>query len=310
MLPARLVLGSLFIVVLVGLCWLDFHAPRPGLYLLPLAIVLGILAAGELLEMFRKRGHEPPAMVIYVGTLLTVLAAGMPVFAPDLAGRASLHGLGWLAIGLAFALLIAIISELGRFNATGTATTNLALTSLAVLYVGVLIGFLVQLRLLSGPPWGTEGRWGMVALLSLIATVKMSDIGQYTVGRLVGRHKLAPSISPGKTWEGAAGGILFAIVAACLVFRLGTNRMVSTTEAATSNSPLAADVVSSMIFAVVVAAAGMIGDLAESMLKRDAGIKDSSHWMPGFGGVLDLVDSLLVAAPVAYLFWALRWVGP
>jgi phosphatidate cytidylyltransferase len=61
---------------------------------------------------------------------------------------------------------------------------------------------------------------------------------------------------------------------------------------------------------VAVAVAGMVGDLAESMLKRDAGVKDSSTWMPGFGGVLDLLDSLLGAAPVAYLFWALRWVGP
>jgi phosphatidate cytidylyltransferase len=68
--------------------------------------------------------------------------------------------------------------------------------------------------------------------------------------------------------------------------------------------------ISITIFAVAVAAAGMIGDLAESMLKRDAAVKDSSTWMPGFGGVLDLLDSLLGAAPVAYLFWALRIVGP
>ena len=70
------------------------------------------------------------------------------------------------------------------------------------------MGFMVQLRLLSGPPWGSDGRWGMLALVSLIATVKMSDTGQYTVGRLFGRHKLAPAVSPGKTWEGAVGGIV------------------------------------------------------------------------------------------------------
>jgi phosphatidate cytidylyltransferase len=122
----------------------------------------------------------------------------------------------------------------------------------------------------------------------------MSDTGQYFVGRKFGRHKLAPRISPGKTWEGVAGGAAFAIATACLVFHLSGR---STGFFAT------------IFYALSLAAAGIVGDLSESMIKRDAGLKDSSTWMPGFGGVLDMLDSLLVAGPVAYLFWALGWVG-
>jgi phosphatidate cytidylyltransferase len=133
----------------------------------------------------------------------------------------------------------------------------------------------------------------MVALASLIATVKMSDTGQYFVGRAFGRHKLAPRVSPGKTWEGVLGGVLFAVIGAGLAFWF-SGRF---------------DLVGVICYAFALAPAGIIGDLAESLLKRDVGVKDSSTWMPGFGGVLDMLDSLLVAAPVAYLFWALGWVG-
>jgi phosphatidate cytidylyltransferase len=138
----------------------------------------------------------------------------------------------------------------------------------------------------------------MLALVSLIATVKMSDTGQYWMGRMFGRHKLAPAVSPGKTWEGALGGVLFAIGTAWLIFTWGDLALT------------VGDAIAITSFAAAVAVAGIVGDLAESMLKRDAGVKDSSTWMPGFGGVLDLLDSLLGAAPVAYLFWALRMVGP
>jgi phosphatidate cytidylyltransferase len=303
MLVARFLLGTLFIAALFGLCWVDYQALRPGVVLLPLASLLSLLGAGELLAMFRQHGHRPQTLVDYSGVLITVLAAGMPVLVPSQFGGISVGSLGWLMIGLTTAFLLATVAELRRFEASRAATTNLALTTLTILYVGGLMGFLVQLRLLSGPPWGSNGRWGMLALVSLIATVKLSDIGQYTIGRLIGRHKLAPAVSPGKTWEGAAGGVVFAILAAWVVFHWGVRWIVGGSGVTTRPIAIVA-------FAVAVAAAGMVGDLAESMLKRDAGVKDSSTWMPGFGGVLDLLDSLLGAAPVAYLFWALHWVGP
>jgi phosphatidate cytidylyltransferase len=281
----RLTLGTLFIVALVGLCWLDARAAQPGIVLLPLAILLSLAAAGELLAMFRKVGHDPLAWVVYAGTLVVVLAAVLPVIFPASTISANTGPPGSLAIALAGALLLALVGEMFRFNESGIATVNVALAFFAIAYAGGLFGFLELIR-----------SQGMLAFISLIAIVKMSDIGQYTVGRLFGKHKLAPRISPSKTWEGVAGGILFAWLAAWITFRF--------THSSADNSLLVL-----FTYATALTVTGILGDLAESMLKRDAGVKDSSTWLPGFGGVLDLLDSLLGAAPVAYLFWAMHWTG-
>jgi phosphatidate cytidylyltransferase len=287
----RLIFGTLFVAALAVLCWLDVRAERPGIFLLPLAIAISLTGAGELLAMFRQRHRDlqslPLPWVVFGGVLVTVLAAGAPAFVPVVWHTGAVGQLGWLAIGLAAALLVACVAEIVRYDSPGQATSNLALAALAIIYVGGLMGFLIQLRLLG------DSR-GMLALASLIATVKMSDTGQYFVGRKFGRRKLAPRVSPGKTWEGVAGGALFAIVGAALVF---------------SSAGASLHFVAVVVYPLALAAAGIVGDLTESLLKRDAGVKDSSAWLPGFGGVLDLLDSLFGAAPVGYVFWALGWVG-
>ena len=299
MLQWRLLLGTVLVAGLVGLCWLDGRAARPGIVLLPLAILAALLAAGELLAMFRKCGHDPLAWVVYGGTFITVLAAAVPGLWPGVAAGTAVQGVGWVAIGLTISVLVALVGELRRYDGSGRATTNLSLAVFAIVYVGGLVGFLVQSRLFGGG----DGHRGMFALVSLIAIVKMSDVGQYTAGRLLGKHKLAPTVSPGKTWEGVAGGVVFAFVAAWLMIMYAAPAMLGGGQPA--NIPIG----SLAFFSVSLVAAGIVGDLAESLLKRDAGVKDSSAWMPGFGGVLDLLDSLMGAAPVAYLFWALGWVG-
>jgi phosphatidate cytidylyltransferase len=271
----------------VALCWLDFRSTRPGLLLLPLAVGASLAGAGEMLGMFRRldRNTAPAAWIVYAGVLLVVLVAGLPIIVWDWRSE-PIGELGWLAIGLAMGLVLAFAEELRRFKSAGLATARLSKAIFAITYVGGLVGFLVQLRLL-------PGRSGAIALASLIVTVKMSDTGQYFVGRAFGRHKLAPRVSPGKTWEGAAGGLVFAIVGAWSTFIVAGHRMT---------------VSAIVMYAVSLAVAGLLGDLAESLLKRDAGVKDSSTWLPGFGGVLDILDSLLLAAPVAYCIWALGWI--
>jgi phosphatidate cytidylyltransferase len=299
MLRWRLILSVAFIAGLVGLCWLDWHAARPGIVLLPLAIVAAFLAAGELLAMFRKRGHEPLSWVVYGGTLATVVAAAVPGLWPAVVAGTPVRGIGWVAVGLAVSILLAFVGELRRYDGSGRATANLALAVFAIIYAGGLVGFLVQLRLFGGG----DGHLGMFALASLIAIVKTSDIGQYTAGRLLGKHKLAPTVSPGKTWEGVAGGVVFAFVAAWLMMTYAAPAMLGGGQPANISTGRLA------LYSVALVVAGIVGDLAESLLKRDAGVKDSSSWMPGFGGVLDLLDSLMGSAPVAYLFWTLGWVG-
>lgn len=178
-----------------------------------------------------------------------------------------------------------------RYQKPGGVTERIAMAVLAQAYVGVLLTFVIQLRFLHA------GAWGIPALASLIIVVKMGDIGAYTVGRLVGRHKMAPVLSPGKTYEGAVGGIVFACAGAWLALECLLPAIVP------QGSRPQWIAGGWLWFGVLVGLAGMLGDLAESLLKRDLGCKDSSPWMPGFGGVLDILDSILLAAPVAYGCW-------
>jgi phosphatidate cytidylyltransferase len=289
----RLILGVTFVAGLLGLCWLDAYALRPGAWLGALAIAAVCLCAGELLAMMRARGLALSAKVFYAAAILPVAFSCVPVLFPNIMWNLTLGAYGWLTLGVLAGLAMAFVGEMPRFDGQGNSLTNIAVTAFAALYLGGCIGSMVQLRIVRAPA-KVDGWDGLLPLLLLIATVKLSDIGQYTVGRTIGRTKLAPRISPGKTWEGAVGGIALA----CLVVSLGVGmRRFGWANLSWSSFGVM------MAFTASVAVAGLIGDLSESMLKRAAGFKDSSTWMPGFGGVLDLVDSLLLSAPVAYLWF-------
>jgi len=180
---------------------------------------------------------------------------------------------------------VAVLSTLAAFAyqawryGTKGVIVNCSATLFCVLYIGLLGGFVPAVRIDFGPG----------ALLMFVFTVKSCDIGAYTAGRLWGRHKFSPTISPGKTWEGLLGGIVLATITAVLFAALSGIMQVHL----------------GFVFGVVFAVLGQLGDLAESMLKRDAQQKDSAQYVPGYGGVLDVMDSLLATAPVAYLFFAL-----
>lgn len=279
MLRWRILLGTLIVAALVGLCWLDHLASMPGAWLFPVVILATVLADQEMLRLMRAAGSRPLAWPVYCGSLLVVVSNWAPaVCSPSLA--------------LALAVLLALLGEMCRYKKPGGVTVNLASAVFGIVYVGVMLGFVVQLRL----------RWGIGALASLLIVVKLSDIGAYTVGRLVGRHKMAPVLSPGKTIEGAIGALAFGCAGSWATFHWLVPLLGSDTSSSVRGGWV--------VFGLMVAAAGILGDLAESMLKRDAGLKDSSSWMPGFGGVLDLLDSVLLAAPVALAFWSLGLVGP
>ena len=288
MLVWRLALGTLFVAALVGLCAWDARLGAPGLVLFPVAVGLAVLAASELIGLYAARGLSPAPWSVYAGCLLIVVSNAAVVYWP-LSGTfyppdCPVGKLGWPLAALAIGLIVAFVAEMRRYERPGATAENLALAVFAHIYVGVLFSFLIHLRLVDRG-WG-----GLLPLASLVAVVKCGDIGAYTIGRLFGRTKLAPVLSPGKTVEGALGGLVFACGAAYLVFWM------MDTSAPTGLGWL--------VYGLLVGIAGMVGDLAESLLKRDAGRKDSSTWMPGFGGVLDVLDSVLLAAPVAYLCWA------
>ena len=294
MLRWRLFLGTLFIAALAGLCWLDGNqvlgAP-PGGWLLPLALVLSVVASDEMLRLVGQPDEKPIAWIVWLGNLAIVASSGVVVFWPRaLISASPWERLGWPAVALTFALLLAFIGEMARYERPGRVMARVGFAGLSFFYVGLLLSFVVQLRLFG------SNLTGLTALASLIAVVKMGDSGAYTIGRLFGRHKMTPLLSPGKTWEGAVGAVLGAALGAWLVFRLMPTA--TGTAAATPDFHWGW-----IVYGVVVGIAGLLGDLAESLIKRDAGRKDSSPWMPGFGGMLDILDSILFAAPVAWLLW-------
>jgi phosphatidate cytidylyltransferase len=296
----RLLLGALFIAALAGLCWLDARqalGAAPGLWLFPLAAVLSLAASGEMLWMLSNRDIRPHAPTLYLGNFAIVASNGVPLYWLEGAHGAALGRLGCPLCVFVLATLTAFVVEMARYRAPGKSVVSLATTVLSWAYVGLLLSLVVQIRAIDTVGRRQGAQWGLVALVSLVATVKAGDVGAYTVGRLIGRHKMTPVLSPGKTWEGAAGAVIFAAFAAWLVLVLWVRR---------DSSLVGNDEYSAapwLAYGVLMGIVGLLGDLAESLLKRDLGRKDSSAWMPGFGGVLDLLDSILFAAPVAYLFW-------
>ncbi|HET6883798.1 MAG TPA: phosphatidate cytidylyltransferase [Pirellulales bacterium] len=290
MLVWRLLLGAVFIGGITALCWADYHAKLPGIWLLPLAVLLAILASGELLTMMSAKGFQPASIEVYLGNLAIVAANWLGYVAPKTLKDDSFQA---PAITFILAVLVVFVVEMVRYREPGQSTVRLATAIFALSYVGWLITFLIKLRFLGGT------HTGMAALAALIVVVKMCDIGAYTVGRLVGRHKMTPRLSGGKTFEGLAGGLVFACCGSWFAFHWLLPKM-------GDPLPQAPPAYAWLVFGLVVGTAGVLGDLAESLIKRDLGCKDSSTWMPGFGGVLDVLDSLLFASPVAYLTW--RWL--
>jgi phosphatidate cytidylyltransferase len=287
----RILLGAGLIAALAALMVLDHHWRTPGVWLLLLALAVGLGGAQEVVRLLSTAGRRPLPSVIYGGTLAVIASNAACLFWRPVSESHALERLAWPFLAYTAVVMAALVGEMRRYERPGGVMANAALAVLGVAYVGITLSFAVQLRLLGGP---TDG---IVALSALVIVVKMGDSGAYAVGRLIGRHKMAPVLSPGKTWEGAAGAIVFACLGSWLAFHLLPKALAHV---------LAQRDWSWLVFGLAVGVAGMIGDLAESLMKRDAGLKDSSTWMPGFGGVLDVLDSILFAAPVAYFCW---WLG-
>ncbi|MHB8902996.1 MAG: phosphatidate cytidylyltransferase, partial [Thermoguttaceae bacterium] len=298
MLQWRLFLGILIIAVLIGLCWLDHAAPLPGMCLFPLLVVAQWMATGEVLDLAQAGGIRPVRWTVHLSNLLVISVAwGSSLYflssygrTPEMSGYFSPNypasTSNWILMTLALGVTLIFLAEMRRFERPGGVTVNVAAAVFAVVYLGTLLTFLIQLRM----------SWGIAGLASVVIVTKMGDIGAYTVGRLFGRNKMAPGLSPGKTMEGAFGAFLFSVGASAVTF-LWLVPAMNADSRPTSWWGWCS-------FGLGVCLMGMIGDLAESLIKRDVEKKDSSRWIPGFGGVLDILDSLLLAAPVAYAFWA------
>jgi phosphatidate cytidylyltransferase len=222
------------------------------------------------------------AILIAVVELSKALHAGgfRPPLVPVLIGAVAMLALAWTRgpTGLVIAFLVTVLAVLLWRLADGPDNyfPDTASGVLVALYVPFLAGFAVLLLVPDD---------GATRVLAFIATVVASDVGVYAVGVLAGKHPMAPSISPKKSWEGMGGS-----VGACML--VATAILVPALDAPWW---------SGLVFGAAIAVTATIGDLGESLIKRDLGIKDMGHLLPGHGGIMDRLDSLLPAAAVSYL---------
>ncbi len=247
-----------------------------------LLIAVGTLACAELLGLLDLRGT--PGWGAACG--VTVACAALHLFAVSAVSHGALdHRIELIAAPL---LIVAVTCALLCHPIEPRRTRDQFTGAIfAFAYTAGLTGFIARVIGVGG-----EGS-GALYLLFLLAVTKFSDMGAYIVGTLIGKHKFIPHISPGKTWEGIAlGAFPFSIGAAALIYGLFGKSM-----PALSWGP-------ALVIAVVLCALAIIGDLAESVIKRALARKDSGAALPGIGGVLDLVDSVLFTAPAFYFYLA------
>lgn len=256
----------------------------PGVVVFVLTITLAVLGGRELARILRHKGVEASTALT---SALAVLGVCLTSLVPSAGGSPDALLLGVLvAHGATALVLLGSLAFYARKRQTEGMIAAAGGALLGYVYIGVLLGFLVAIR-------REHAVW---TLMWVLLVTKSCDIGAYFTGRAIGRRKLALWISPGKTWEGLLGGMATAGV----VGAFGTLALGALLDAQAWAPGVVEGAIAGAVFAVV----GQLGDLVASLLKRDAGVKDAGTALPGFGGVLDVIDSPLAVGLVAY--WWMR----
>ncbi len=297
MLWQRLFFGALLIAALVGLIYADdslsrsgacVHSYFGGLIVVVILVILVVLGGLELRGLFQAAGHAPLALwpigCAIVLVLIPYAVSNNCMFGAT-SPRAMAEQLTTVALTVSFIGACCFVAARRRIEG---AIADIALSMFIVLYLGLLPQYLIRIRMF-GPPGAV---W---LLLYFVGTVKFCDIGAYFTGRAIGRHKLIVWLSPKKTVEGFIGGLATSAGVAMLVAHL--------VRTYADPSPLTAafpPLSTAAVFGLLMGLVGQGGDLLESLIKRGAQAKDSAKAIPAFGGVLDIIDSLLPTAPIAY----------
>ena len=252
-------------------------------------IISGLMAVSELYYMAEKCGQSPFKNVglIFSGVLLGGVFWALAI-KEDIALAQQLE-----LLGLSFVVPIIGIAQLRSYSRGVASIAPLASTVFGIVYVVILLNLLQKIRYFPGDIQSGDGSWW---LLFFILVSKMSDTGAYCTGQLIGKTKMIPRVSPGKTWEGFVGGIVFSVITACLFQQFAGDHF--------SPMPL----IHALVLGILLGVGSVIGDLVESLIKREADVKDSGKFFPGIGGVLDLLDSLLFNAPIMYVY--LKYILP
>ncbi len=284
MLGWRLLLSAILIPALIGLFVLDARMGAAAPVLFVLCLLMAIRGCVELAELLRRPALDPSVYAMCAATTGLLALTWWPRLvgeAPDPSWR--------IVTALALGVIGLFLYRAWRYREPGPNVPTLAAEVLGLCYIGLLLCLTAQLR------WIGDGAYGYLALGSLIIAAKMGDVGAYTLGRLFGKRKMAPRLSPGKTWMGAMGALVGGALGA-VVWLTWLGPLV---HEAWPPAPL----IRAALYGATIGLAGLFGDLCESLLKRDAGVKDSAPLLPGFGGLLDLLDSVLFAGPIAWILW-------
>ncbi len=285
MLKHRLITGPILSIGIIGLLVLDNSIAasacptccfvKAGVILAILALIVTPLAAIELGAFGEGLGLRTSI------PMMTLTLAGWIVFFYFLPDGASSTTAVATASSIVIGSFFLSIVSVAKSKALSGVTAGATYSTMTATYLGLGFGFLLLIRREHDALW----------ILGIIAIVKLCDTGAFFTGCSIGKHKLIPWISPGKTWEGLIGGVVTASLTAMLLASL-------------NNTYLQDEPTISLTFAAIIGfilgLIGQCGDLVMSIFKRDSGLKDSSAVLPGLGGVLDVLDSLILTSPVAY----------
>jgi phosphatidate cytidylyltransferase len=255
-------LGTRILVVVIGLPIVLGALWAGGWWLFGVVAAAGVLALHEFFAMTRPL--RPISLAGYAGLAATLVAIER-------------SGLVWACGALLATLGLAFLLK-GLGGTQGSATAAVGVTVLGTAWIGLGLGGVLLLR--------DVAEYGFTVSLAVLLAVWADDTLAYVIGRLLGRHKLAPAISPGKTWEGFVAGSAAAVFVTFVALYQDRDEFLTIGQ--------------SLVLGIVIALAAPMGDLFESMVKRDMGVKDSGRLLAGHGGILDRIDAILFAFPAAY----------
>jgi phosphatidate cytidylyltransferase len=277
----RLITTVILWTVIIAALFSRYHWVSNGVCIV-LLIFLAATGLAEFYGLAEKRGLACFKWCGLIGGMLMMAGTFLHLTGHlglnDSPARANDFETGFLIL---FVLGLCVRQFVSKNNTTGILTISVTLFGL--MYVPWLLNFVQKINFFPG----VEGKY---FLLYFILVTKFSDMGAYAIGSLIGKHKMIPRISPGKTWEGFGGAIVVSTGASLVFVHFFGAHMYG------MNS------LHAIILGVVLSSTAVVGDLIESLFKREAGLKDSGNFFPGIGGILDLLDSLLFNAPIMYLY--------
>jgi phosphatidate cytidylyltransferase len=300
------------LVAIVAIPLIVLISMAGGIYFFAFTSLCSAVALSEFYSLARVKGARPLVVLGIAAGFFVNLSFYHAKLQPAVVGAAT--SLGWAIpfpsqsqlLVITLLVTVAVLGLVELFRNNGSPLLNLSATLLGILYISLFFGTLTGIRELFVPmdfpvlrylpdtpsvfdprTADTVYRWGGYTVISIFSVIWICDTAAFHAGKVMGKHLLFPRVSPKKTWEGAVFGFVFALLSSILAKVLVLPYL-----------PFSG----AIAIGVIVGVFGQLGDLVESLLKRDAGVKDSSSLIPGHGGAFDRFDSLLFVAPLVYLY--------